>query len=37
MTDNHTVNGAIGSDGNAIDDAIDWIPKKFEAGNKSDV
>ena len=37
MRDYHTVNLAVGRNGNVVNDSIDRIAQKFEAGNKCDV
>jgi hypothetical protein len=37
VRDYYTVNRAVGRNGNVVNDPIDRVAQKFEAGNKRDV
>ena len=37
MRNYYAVNGAVGRNGNIVNDPIDRVAQKFEAGNKCDV
>ena len=34
MRERDTINRAVGCDRNVINDAVDWVAQKLEAGNK---